>query len=177
MYSAWIGGSTLSFLSAFQCFVFFSRWRMSLASPARLIFSTFVSYWLSLLTVSFFSEIKLFEVGGASWNAVPIFLEVLAIRVFFRESALSGHLRGRCCTHMTDVPAPVMRFCVQLLLERGATTDSRTPSRGRSRGKPGNSMSGKDYYRGRQAHGDVEGSAARLLGRQQNQRRKQWMGL
>ena len=35
---------------------------------------------------------------------------------------LPRHLRGRCCTQRTDVPALVSFFCVQLPLERGATT-------------------------------------------------------
>ena len=32
--------------------------------------------------------------------------------------------RGRCCTQRTDVPALVMRLCVQLLLTRETTTSS-----------------------------------------------------
>ena len=34
------------------------------------------------------------------------------------------HLRGRCCTQRTEVPALVMRFSVQLLHRRAATTPS-----------------------------------------------------
>ena len=41
-----------------------------------------------------------------------------------RRGLLPRRLRGRCCTQSTDVPALVMRFRVQLLLKRGATTPS-----------------------------------------------------
>ena len=43
---------------------------------------------------------------------------------FLVKGEFSPDSSCRCCTQCTDVPALVMRFCVQLLLERGATTPS-----------------------------------------------------
>ena len=48
-----------------------------------------------------------------------------SLREFMRGGGLlPGRLRGRCCTQSTDVPALVMRFCMQLLLGRGFTSPS-----------------------------------------------------
>ena len=43
---------------------------------------------------------KAFEVGGASWNAFSMFLEVSGSARFSSEveASLSRHLRARCCT-------------------------------------------------------------------------------
>ena len=56
---------------------------------------------------------------------------VQAVEVFFVECVLmrgggflTRRLRGKCCTQSTDVQASVTRFCVQLLLKRGAATPS-----------------------------------------------------
>ena len=87
MYSARIRGSTLSFLSAFQCFVlFFSLANVFRVAREIVLFSLCIPPTVPF----FFLKAKLFEVSGASWNAVSIFLEVLAMRVFFKGRALSS---------------------------------------------------------------------------------------
>ena len=56
-----------------------------------------------------------FQVVDVSW---------LSEFFFMQGGLLPRRLRGRCCAQSTDVLALVMRFCVQLLLNRGATTPS-----------------------------------------------------
>ena len=60
-------------------------------------------------------------VSGASrlecWSTLLQCMFLLAGKERF-----SGHLCCRCCTQRTDVPAVMMRFCVQLLSEREAPT-------------------------------------------------------
>ena len=56
----------------------------------------------------------------ASWNVMSMFF--LCVFLLEGEECFSRHLCCRWSTQRTEVQALVMRFCVQLLLKRGAMT-------------------------------------------------------
>ena len=65
------------------------------------------------------------RVMRAGWNVCSIFWQCVCFSVaVVGEEHLSGHRRGSCCIARRRSSASLHVFCVQLQLERGATTPS-----------------------------------------------------